>query len=336
MDHPVLGQQRAQTALTRAVESGRIPHAYLFVGPRGVGKYSQALHFAATIQCLGEGAHPCGVCRSCKLIAKGEHPDLFLPRRSASKLTKNATAGSKEGGYLGDIIPMLGYAPVLSPWKLVIVDDAHQLTDTAANYLLKTLEEPPSRTIFILVSHAEHLLLDTVRSRCRRLRFAPLAPAVLEQILVARGVGPEEARAVAPLADGSVGTALELLDGGQLELASLLDGLLARLKAGGTAEGQDPVTTLLAAGGKARTERQMVELFVAHLKKRLVGAEPRTVARGLASGGAGVRALLSLIDEAEKNLKLNSNPRITADWLFRKLASGGTPWSYLGVSDAGR
>jgi DNA polymerase-3 subunit delta' len=332
----ILGQGRALTALRRAVESGRVPHAYLFVGPRGVGKYSTALEFAATLQCLDEAQRPCGVCRSCKLVAKGDHPDLFQPKRSGSKLTKNANAGSKETGFLGDIVPMLGYAPVLSAWKVVILDDAHQLTDTAANFLLKTLEEPPSRTIFILVTHAEHLLLDTVRSRCRRLRFAPLTKETLVGILTSRGVDEEQARAVAPLAEGSAGVALELLDGGQLELAALFDGLLAALKAGRAAEGQDPVTALFAAAGKGRTERQMVELLVDHLKKRISGAEPRIVARSLAKGQVGPRALLTLIDEADRNLKLNSNPRITADWLFRKLASGGTPWACLGVSDAGR
>jgi len=191
--------------------SGKLHHGLLFTGPDGVGKLACARALAAALACQSpRGNDGCGVCDACHKAAAELHPDIVVLRPQG--------AGTVIAiGEVRDLAARLGYPPHEAPARTVILDRADRLTVEASNAFLKTLEEPPPRTYFILVSSAPDRLLDTVQSRCQRVLFAPLDRGTIVEILVAEGVAEARARAVAPLAGGSAARAMALAADGELE-----------------------------------------------------------------------------------------------------------------------
>lgn len=189
--------QAAALNLLKSVLDNRPGHFYLFCGPEGVGKKKTALATAQYLNCSHKTTDACGVCSSCLKIAHNEHPDVFLiePSGSSIKLEQvhalaNITAlHSFEGGY-----------------QVIIVNDAHLLTEQAANSLLKILEEPKEKTVFILITSKLEAILPTICSRATIIKFQALSMENITEILGA------EARAIAPLAAGSVQTAQNILN----------------------------------------------------------------------------------------------------------------------------
>jgi DNA polymerase-3 subunit delta' len=217
------GHDRLCDFLRAAVGNGRLAHALLFAGPDGVGKRSVALACAAWMHCTGGGSDACGACASCRQIAAGSHPDVQQVA---------IAAGKKEIGVdrVRELKRFMQLRPLLGKNKVAIVDEAPSLTVAAQNALLKTLEEPPDHSLLILVASNPDALLPTVRSRCQRLRFAPL-PVELVATIVARAAGVDAAAAheLALLAEGSPGRALALgralVGAGRAQLVEALAGL---------------------------------------------------------------------------------------------------------------
>ncbi len=331
------GHERPVRVLRRALASGRIPGAYLFSGPEGVGKRTTALAFVAALNCSGDSGEACGTCKSCRMIRGSIHPDLFIPDRSATRIPKNPPAsGGKDrsgSGYISEIVPKLTYAPMMGGWKVLLLDDAHQLTETAANYLLKTMEEPPSRTLFVLVTAAEHLLLPTVISRCQRIRFSPLNDEQVVNILVGLGEDKAVAARAALLSDGSVGKARQLIQQGRVDgLAGWLD-LVRGLGRMSPADRLRNVTTLLGSAGGKGGDRAGLEQFIA-ATRALLEARLRELAAGPA-GPAGnepdraeqekLLSIFKVLRETGASVRGNANPKLLADHLAGRLAelSGG-------------
>ena len=214
----ILGQPTAVATLRRAIERGQTHHAYRFEGPEGVGKASAALAFAQALVCHDPVNRGCGRCRGCELtLALSEevphvplHPDVVFvgrgiyPPNLIGRTTPEATGISVQQ-IRRLVLGRIGFSPHEGRALCFIVHDAHELTISAANALLKTLEEPPPKTFFVLLTSEPGQLLETIRSRTFAVRFAPLPDALVERI---SGVGPEIAR----LAQGSVSAALELAD----------------------------------------------------------------------------------------------------------------------------
>jgi DNA polymerase-3 subunit delta' len=204
----VIGQPQVTSVLLAALSRGRPHHAYLFDGPEGVGKATCARALFAAMNCLqpeGLGA-ACGSCASCSKLAAGTHPDFIVFDMTLSGLAEEAER----------VIRRLQYPPFEGRAQLVLFDPADQFTAptavTAANRLLKTLEEPRPATHFVLVTTAASSLLPTLRSRCQRLRFSPLADAELTATLRdVYGASEEDLTAVAKLAQGSLGRSLRYL-----------------------------------------------------------------------------------------------------------------------------
>jgi DNA polymerase-3 subunit delta' len=205
----VRGQPAVQAALRKALSAGRPHHAYLFDGPEGVGKATLARALMATLNChrvLDGSAAPgtaCGECDSCAKLRSGAHPDFIVLDMTLAGLADEVER----------LLRRLQFPPVESQAQLVLIDPADVLTaptaQTAANRLLKTLEEPRPRTHFVLVTTAATALLSTIRSRCQRLRFAPLPDDVVaDELLRTHHVPAELAGSVAQLAQGSLGRAL--------------------------------------------------------------------------------------------------------------------------------
>lgn len=217
----ILGQDTTRNFLRDAVREDRLAHALLFAGPEGIGKASLALAFAAWSLCERGEDDACGECAACRQIAAGSHTDL---------LVVSVAAGKKEIGVdrARELKRFTQLQPLSGKVKLGIVDGAQLLTVAAQNALLKTLEDPPRRSILILVANNPDALLPTVRSRLQRVPFSPLSREDVVRVLEHHDIPTSAARDLAALAEGSPGRALMLrscLESGGAELAAEFAGV---------------------------------------------------------------------------------------------------------------
>ena len=226
-----VGHAVTETAVLEAMAAGSLPHALLLGGARGIGKATFAFRIARFLLAGGDprsgslAVDPAAP--AVRLVNAGAHPDMLVLSRSFNEGT-----GRFRADILVDdvrrLVPFFGSTPALGGWRIAIVDAADDLNLNAANALLKTLEEPPPRSLFLLVSHAPGRLLATIRSRCRLVRMAPLADAEIVAGLSAIGLG-DAADAAAARAEGSLRAAILLAAGGDRDVTTLVSGLLERL-----------------------------------------------------------------------------------------------------------
>jgi DNA polymerase III subunit delta' len=228
----VVGQPRAVRDLERKLAAGRLPHALLFVGPPGVGKATTAWAIANRLLGAGDGAEK---------LASRNHPDYLVLSPQGAGNVINVEAVRELGA-------KLAFAPHEGAVRIVVLEDADRLTIEASNAFLKTLEEPPPRNHFILISSAPERLLITIRSRCQVVRFVPLATAAIATILARRGVEAARAKQAAALAGGSASRAAELVEGEALgKRSEALGKLRAAAKAGDYATISQTATELAGA-----------------------------------------------------------------------------------------
>lgn len=201
----VIGQERAVAALQAGLRSSRPAHAYLLVGPPQVGKFTLALELAKALNC-SEADPPCGQCRSCQRIAQGRHADVQV-----ITLENQESQTRKEVGIaqVRELERTVALSPYEGRWRVLIIDPADALSTEAQNAFLKTLEEPPPRVAFVLVTSRPEGLLPTVTSRCQRLELSLLPAATVEKALRERwGVDPDKAHFLARLCRGRLGWAV--------------------------------------------------------------------------------------------------------------------------------
>jgi DNA polymerase III subunit delta' len=201
----IVGQGPALGLLQRALAAGRVAHAYAFVGPAGVGRRLTALAFAQACFCTGGG---CGGCDACRRVAAGQHPDLMVLAPTPPKENPRGTPSLRITD-VRQVEHWAALAPLVATRKVFVLDDADRLTEQAAEALLKTLEEPPPRTLLILVVSNVRALPPTVLSRCQIVRFRPLPEADFAHLLGTRGGDADTARRLARLCRGQVGLALD-------------------------------------------------------------------------------------------------------------------------------
>lgn len=187
-------------------ETDRVPPSLLFTGPGGVGKLQAAIAVAQALNCLTEAGTACGTCSPCLRIAKGEHPDVRIARPEGAGRQLKAES-------VRQVVSDAPFRPFEGRRRISIFVDAERMNPTAANILLKTLEEPPPWAILILITSNAAALLPTILSRCQVYRFAPLAVDDVSELLVTQhGMDSERATLVAALSGGSLERALALED----------------------------------------------------------------------------------------------------------------------------
>jgi DNA polymerase-3 subunit gamma/tau len=245
----VVGQRNVTDTLKNAIATDRLAHALLFAGPRGVGKTTTARIVAKALNCdQGPTPAPCGRCGACEEIAAGRSVDcLEIDAASNTQVEKTR-----------DLLETVQYAPTRGRHKVYIIDEAHMLSTSSFNALLKTLEEPPPRVVFILATTEPHRIPATIHSRCQRHDFRLLGTAEimgrLREIVTAEGVAADEGAlsVLARAADGSLRDAQSLLDqaiaslGNSLEAARVAD-LLGLVQADVLVEATEAILTRDAA-----------------------------------------------------------------------------------------
>jgi DNA polymerase-3 subunit delta' len=206
----IYGHEKQIRILQQAMSSNRIAHAYLFYGMEGIGKRSTALVFAKALNCQGGQGEACGHCSSCLKADHGNHPDLRIIEPAGQSIRVQE---------IREIQQQMAFRPFEGGWRTFIIVDAEKMNSTAANALLKTLEEPTPLNILILVSSRPYRFPLTVVSRCQPLRFNPLTRETVDLYLQERlSVPMDTARLLAASSGGSIGRAIEMNDADYLSL----------------------------------------------------------------------------------------------------------------------
>jgi len=277
-----VGQTHVVRTLRNAVEQGKVHHAYLFVGSRGTGKTSMAKILARSLNCErgGPTVTPCGECESCVTIAAGTSVDVI----------EMDAASNRSVDDVRDLRERVAYAPAGGHWKVYILDEAHMLTKEAWNAFLKTLEEPPPNTVFVLATTESHKVMATIADRCQRFDFQRPSleqiSEVLNRVAAAESIEVDEGAAamIARSAQGSFRDALGTLDqlvafgGSHVELKDVLEMLGAAdadllFEAVDAVVAEDPKGVLIGVEKMARSGRdpsQFARDLLAHLRHLLI------------------------------------------------------------------
>jgi DNA polymerase-3 subunit delta' len=336
----VIGHRKLVALLSRSIERDSIPPSLIFAGPSGVGKRLVALASAQALNCLDPHRtstrssdaieyDACGVCAACTRIERGLHPDVVI--------LEPGDSGSIKVDAVRDVVERTGYRPFEGRRRVVIIDEADALVAQAQNALLKTLEEPPSSSVFILVSSRADSLLPTVLSRCPRLRFHELSPEDVAAALIRQGKKDVEAHAIAALANGSIGEAIDVSADTLVEARDVALRVLTRFGStddiGRRVEAAKELLPQTTGGAAADREYLSVHLrAIASLLRdvELVSSDGdrRTLANPDVEGSLGRLTAFQgdrgihafdAIDEALDAIDGNVNVKIVADWIATQI-----------------
>jgi DNA polymerase-3 subunit delta' len=335
----VVGQDRAISLLQRSLEKEALAHAYLLVGPSHVGKMTLALDLAKAINC-DAAAPPCGECTACRRIASGKHADVQI-------IGLAGDGGSAEARSQTEIsidqIRQMQHSACLPPfegrYKVFIIEGAELLSNEAANCLLKTLEEPEEKVVFLLLTAREELLPATIVSRCQRLEMAPLAVGEVEVALNSRwAVEQERARLLARLCHGRLGWALLAApdDSWLKERAERMEQLLGVIDTAGYEGRLEYAAQLAAQFNKNRESVQGIldlwldwwhDLLLVKIGcvEAITNVDVSAVLEQRAKDYslAEIKSFISAIQSAGKQLKQNANPQLVFEVLMLSIPGRG-------------
>ncbi len=324
--------------LWRAARDGRLPHAIAFEGPSGTGKFVAAKRFALGLLCEAGPGEPCEVCGPCKRVLSGDwrgnHPDLHLidPLEEGTERIKVERIAVREGD-AECAESFLSLRPMEGGWRAVLVREAHRMNPAAQNALLKTLEEPTPGTLIVLETHRPELLLETIRSRCVRVRLRRLSLDEAAGVLAKAGIEAEDARRLARVSRGSPGDALDLRARVGLELRELaadvfygrrppLDAARAVFELEGDFRGTTP---LARERDRARALLEIALALVGDAVRAGAGVPPDELAHGevVCTGLSPPRAALDKLLEARADVERNLGPAPVIERTLLVLAEAG-------------
>jgi DNA polymerase III subunit delta' len=324
----IAGHRHLLDMMAGAASRASLPPSLIFAGPDGVGKRMAAIALAQFVNCQSRkpaDLDSCGTCAACSRIARGVHADVLV--------IEPGETGSIKVDQVRDAIDRAAYRPFEGRRRIVVVDDADAMLAEAQNALLKTLEEPPTASMFVLVTSRPDMLLPTVRSRCQRLRFGRLEAQEVAGVLTrSHEYSTAEAHAAASAADGSIGLALE---GGLDAFAEARETAAEVLQS--VAASNDPRRRLesakVLAGAGDRDELRRRLRALASMLRDLGALGARADERYLANADllAPLRRLagafdrervtqaFAAIDRALEAIDRNASPKIVADWIAFQL-----------------
>lgn len=341
-----LGHDEVLAGLWRAAERGRLPHALLFGGPEGVGKFLSAEYFVRGLCCESGIGTPCGNCGNCKRLISGNYGDLHvLDIRGLGKnevkvcyltlRTDDASKKEMNGDVEDNIDTFLSLKAAEGGWRIVLIRDVDLANVNAQNALLKNLEEPGSRTLLILVTSKPDRLLRTIHSRCVHVNFDRLPTALCEEIATRRGLSPDRARVLSRWSSGAPGEALELDRRSAPELVrsitDALDGSVSPLLGARRVAETDGeflgATDSACARHRAQVTVELALRVVADRLRTSVGLDANELAFGVEVAGAPVgvldeshtRAALDALLEARQDIDRSMNPDGILDRAFLAL-----------------
>lgn len=327
----IIGQDKAIISLKRSFSEGRLSHAYLFVGPKHVGKIMLSINLAQALNCLSED-RPCGECSPCRRIASGNYPDVQLIQLAQNQENEQVPARKAISvNQIRDLQYNVNLKPYEGGYRVIIIDGAEYMSDGAANSLLKTLEEPPPSTVFILLTVDKGSLLPTILSRCQKIELPPLSPHIVKEALVKRcGIDPERAELLARACHGSIGWAISAIDDESIldERSHHLDNLIA-LSSSDISERFEFAANLATQFSKNRVAvRDRLQLWLTWWRDLLLvqGDCPEFIINNdqeevlqqhieQCGKNAIIRAIKS-IQETMQQLEQNANPRLALEVLM--------------------
>jgi DNA polymerase-3 subunit delta' len=324
----IVGHRHLLELVATAAVRSSLPPSVIFAGPDGVGKRTSALALAQFLNCLApQDNDACGTCASCTRIARLVHADVLL--------VEPGDTGVIKVDQVREVVDRTGYRPFEGRRRVVIIDDADAMLSEAQNALLKTLEEPPSSSMFVLVTSRPDELLPTVRSRCQRLRFGRLAPGDIASLLMrAHGYSAADAHAAASAADGSVGQALEGATETLVEARDTAAEVLRHVAASTDPRRRlDSAKVLAGAGDRDELRRRLRALASMLRDLAVIGIQAGVDESALANADLRepltrlsrsfdrerVTRAFAAIDRALEAVDRNASPKIVADWLAFQL-----------------
>lgn len=248
----VLGHGRARAGLREALRAGRIPNAWLFVGPEGVGKRTLMAATAQALLCERGGDDACGACGACRRFAGGNHPDYVVLESEKEQVPVEEMRA---------FCRQVGLRPMAGARRICAVPEADRMTDASANCFLKTLEEPPGRAVLLLRAESTDRLLPTVVSRCQVVRLGPLPVGEIAAELARRGWAQAEAEALAVLSEGALGRALALAGEGAGDDWAWVRQTLPGMRAGDALPVARELIERMGSGNAAESRARALELL---------------------------------------------------------------------------
>jgi DNA polymerase-3 subunit delta' len=341
----IVGQHHAIVLLREAVRARRAAHAYLFVGPAGVGRRSLARSFAQFLNCERPDGDACGECRTCRRIAEGNHPDVHLldieARRFLIEPPKDYKAREIPIEQIRALRQDASYPPYEGRAKVYIIADAERLSPGAANSLLKVLEEPPPAVTIILIAESTVPVPATLLSRCQVVRCSSIPTGDIARVLAAEhGVPPGRARILAALSGGRMARALALAQSDDLlEARETFLQLLVGLERAGAAARLDAAEQLTRE--RDRLPERLADLLeiaawwyrdLAVWKETadpalLINLDKQEEIARLAAALSweDLRRRIDAVDYARDSLERNVQPRLLLESLFFKIAAQSAP-----------
>jgi DNA polymerase-3 subunit delta' len=332
----IIGHEHQIATLRATIARGRLAHAYLFHGESSIGKRLTAVRLTQALNCEsssdGNELDACGSCRSCRQIDAHTHPDFFFVEPDPEQATPQIKIEQ-----VREIEQQVMYRPLIGVRKICLIDDADRMTIGAANALLKTLEEPPDHSLFLLISSRPAALPATIRSRCQALRFTTPARTQVEAALILRrNIPPSEARFLAMVSEGRIGEALasdttdlrarqkEFLELVQPQSLQSTTAILSSAEAIAKAERAEDVL-----GWLARWIRDLVLIQVAGDRDQLFYVDQLATLEAYARQ-ANTDVLLDLlkdIETTEQNATRHLNLHMALETIMLRLRDALTPQS---------
>jgi len=341
---PLRGHAKIAEQFRRALAQGRLASTFLFVGPAGIGKRTFALKLAQGFLCervSEERLEPCGECASCRQVLAGSHPDVEVVSKPSDKafIPVELFIGDAEHRMRAGLCYQIALKPYSGRRKVAIIDDADYLNKEGANCLLKTLEEPPPKSVLILIGTSLQRQLPTIRSRCQVVRFQPLATGDVAALLTERGLCDDSAlaRQAAAHSEGSLERALLWCDSRVVEFRRDLLGILSKGE-----PAQIEATKLIGqfvdeAGKDSAAKRQRLRLVISLAEEFYRGlllfwttsqapsetelASAVSLAAAWAAGADAAAACLDVCLDAYSHVDANANQTTLIEWWLDELAS---------------